>query len=382
MDENKKDKKEKLLEEKNNKEENNTIVKDELQNEPKMYINCGCFQISVGIILTYIYILISIFLNLNNRIIYHKYNFRHNFTLLFFQQFFSLISFTFLNSKSATFRNQTGEISFSDFYKFKYYYLSFCIIFTCNMLSSFYGNQLVLNVSMYVTLRKLVLVMIFFLDFFWYKKSIKLITIFCVFLITVGTVFVSMDDFTYDYFGYFVVIINNTLTIIYVKFSEIFKKKTKVTNLKLLVYNSYLSNPILILMIFVSGEYSRVYNYFWEINGEKNFYYGFVFFLFISCALCVILNSSFLLSNEKNSSLFTQLLSNSKDILFSFLSYFVFKNSKLTLRIIVGLIISTIGALLISMKSISENLIFENKKEKEKNEEKEKEIEMEDKEKV
>jgi len=79
--------------------------------------------------------------------------------------------------------------------------------------------------------------------------------------------------------------------------------------------------------------------------------------------------------------LFTQLLSNSKDILFSFLSYFVFKNSKLTLRIIVGLIISTIGALLISMKSISENLIFENKKEKEKNEEKE-EIEMEDKEKV
>ena len=64
------------------------------------------------------------------------------------------------------------------------------------------------------------------------------------------------------------------------------------------------------------------------------------------------------------------------------MSYFVFKNSKLTLRIIVGLIISTIGALLISMKSISENLIFENKKEQEKNEEKEKEIEMEDKEKV
>ena len=117
MDENKKDKKEKLLlEDKNIKEEN----KGELQNEPKMYINCGCFQISVGIILTYIYILISIFLNLNNRIIYHKYNFRNNFTLLFFQQFFSLISFTFLNSKSATFRNQTGEISFSDFYKFKY----------------------------------------------------------------------------------------------------------------------------------------------------------------------------------------------------------------------------------------------------------------------
>ena len=53
-----------------------------------------------------------------------------------------------------------------------------------NMLSSFYGNQLVLNVSMYVTLRKLVLVMIFFLDFFVFKKSIKLLTIFSVFLIS------------------------------------------------------------------------------------------------------------------------------------------------------------------------------------------------------
>ena len=243
------------------------------------------------------------------------------------------------------------------------------------MLSSFYGNQLVLNVSMYVTLRKLVLVMIFFLDFFCYKKPIKLLTIFCVFLITIGTVLISMDDFTYDYLGYFVVIINNTLTIIYVKFSENFKKKTKVTNLKLLVYNSYLSNPILIAAIFISGEYKYVFNYFNDIN-ENNFYYGFLFFLFTSCFFCVILNSSFLLSNEKNSSLFTQLLSNSKDILISILSYFVFKNNKLTLKIIIGLIISTIGALLFSMKSISENLIF-NKKEKEKEE-----FELEDKEKV
>ena len=379
MDENKEGNKEALIKDKkfNEKKLNE---EDEFQNEPKTFINCCCCKISIGIILTYIYIFLSIFLNLNNRIIYHKYKFKHNFTLLLSQQFFSMIFFTICSSKSESFKKQTGEISFKDFYKFKYYYLSFCLIFICNMLSSFYGNQLVLNVSMYVTLRKLVLVMIFFLDFFCYKKPIKLLTIFCVFLITIGTVLISMDDFTYDYLGYFVVIINNTLTIIYVKFSENFKKKTKVTNLKLLVYNSYLSNPILIAAIFISGEYKHVYNYFTDININNegsNFYYGFLFFLFTSCSFCVILNSSFLLSNEKNSSLFTQLLSNSKDILISILSYFVFKNNKLTLKIIIGLIISTIGALLFSMKSISENLIFEKKKEKEK-----KEIELEDEEKV
>ena len=374
MDDSEKEKKEILIKDKN---ENNIKEKSELQNEPKSYMNCHCCQISIGLILTYTYIFISIFLNLNNRIIYHKYNFRFNFTLLFIQQLFSLITFFILSFKSKTFKDKTGEISFKDFLKFKYYYLSFCIIFLCNMLSSFYGNQLVINVSMYVTLRKLVLVMIFFLDFFVFKKSIKLLTIFSVFLISIGTTLVSMDDFTSDYLGYIVVIINNTLTIIYVKFGENFKKKTGVTNLKLLVYNSYLSQPILIAAIFIRGEYKKVFLYFNNENIiDKNYYYGFLFYLFISCSLCIILNSSFLLSNEKNSSLFTQLLSNSKDILFAFLSYFILKNNKLTIRIIIGLIISTAGALLISMKSLSENLKFEKKEEEEEGKE------LEDKEQV
>ena len=189
MDDSEKEKKEILIKDKN---ENNIEEKSELQNEPKSYMNCHCCQISIGLILTYTYIFISIFLNLNNRIIYHKYNFRFNFTLLFIQQLFSLITFFILSFKSKTFKDKTGEISFKDFLKFKYYYLSFCIIFLCNMLSSFYGNQLVINVSMYVTLRKLVLVMIFFLDFFVFKKSIKLLTIFSVFLISIGTTLVSM----------------------------------------------------------------------------------------------------------------------------------------------------------------------------------------------
>ena len=358
-----KEREEILIENKNNI---NETIKNGLQNEPKSYINCGCCQITIGIILTYVYIFISIFLNLNNRIIYHKYKFRNNFTFLLIQQFFSLIFFLIF-SKTESFKQKTGQINFNDFSKFKYYYLSFCFIFITNMLSSFYGNQLVINVSMYVTLRKLVLVMIFFLDFFFYKKPIKLITIFCIFLITIGTILVSMDDFTTDYFGCLVVLINNTLTIIYVKFSENFKKKTGVTNLKLLVYNSFLSQPILIIAVILSKEYKKVFEYFINDTVDEIYFYQFLFFLFISCTLCVILNSSFLLSNETNSSLFTQLLSNSKDIIMSLLSYFVFKNNKITFRIIIGLIISTIGALLISMKSISENINFEKKKKKENN---------------
>ena len=219
---------------------------------------------------------------------------------------------------------------------------------------------------MFVTLRKLVLVMVFFIDYFLYKKQIKPFTILCIFMITIGTILIGSDDFTADYFGYAVVIINNILTIIYVKFSETFKKSTGVTNLKLLVYNSYLANPILIIAIFISGEYKRVMEFF-QIKNFEGTYFGFCGFLISSCALCIMLNSSFFISNEKNSSLFTQLLSNSKDIIVSFLSYFFLKDNKLTIKIVVGLFISTTGAILISMKSICDNLIVsKDKKDKEK----------------
>ena len=144
---------------------------NDLQNEPKSYFNFGFCQLSIGIIFTYIYMICSILLNLINRIIYHTYNFQYNYCFMFCQQFVCLILFSFVGTRNKTFTQQTGELSFSDFFKYKYDYLLFGFIFILNILSSFYGNQLVLNVSMFVTLRKLVLVMLFFVDFFIGKKK-------------------------------------------------------------------------------------------------------------------------------------------------------------------------------------------------------------------
>ena len=347
-------------------ETNNLKEINDLQNEPKSYFNFGFCQLSIGIIFTYIYMICSILLNLINRIIYHTYNFQYNYYFMFCQQFVCLILFSCVGSRNETFSRQTGELSFKDFMKFKYDYLLFGFIFILNILSSFYGNQLVLNVSMFVTLRKLVLVMLFFVDFFIGKKKITMFTIFCIVLITIGTLLIGSDDFTADYLGYLVVIINNTLTILYIKLTEGFKKKTGASNLKLLVYNSYLANPILIVAMFISGEYKKVINFFFgDVPPFEGSYFGYFFVLCISCIMCLILNSSFFISNEKNSSLFTQLLANCKDIFLSFLSFFFLKNNKLTFKILLGLLISTFGALLASTKSICENLKFgkDNKKE-------------------
>ena len=327
-----------------------------LQQEKKSYLNFYFCQISVGIIFAYLYIIISILMNVINRIIFHTYHFKFNFTILFFQQLFCLITFILLSIYSKTYRNKVGEISFNDFQSLQKNYISFSLIFILNNLSGFIGSQLIENTPMYLTLRKLVLVMIYLYDLIIDKKKISNFVTVCIILVTFGTVLAGVEDFTTDYLGYFIVIVYNSLTVLYNKLTEIFKKNTGVPNLKLLVYNSFLSCPILLFLIIVSGEYKKLFNYF---SGEKVFE-GTYFWLFInllsSFGFCVALIMSFFISNEKNSSLFTAMLSNSKDIAITGISYFFLQGTKFTFCIIGGLLISTFGAVLISVKSMMDNM--------------------------
>ena len=58
------------------------------------------------------------------------------------------------------------------------------------------------------------------------------------------------------------------------------------------------------------------------------------------------------LSNEKNTSLFTQLLCGARDVFITVASYPFLKDFKVTLWTVVGVTVSSIGACLISLKSI------------------------------
>ena len=327
-----------------------------LQQEKRRYINFIFCQISVGIISTYLYIAMSICMNMINRILFHTYKFRFNFTILFSQQFFCLITFIILSYKSETYRNKAGELSYNDFKKLKKHYISFAIVFMLNNLIGFIGSQLIVNTPMFLTLRKLVLVMIYLNDVFIGKKKLSCFTSTCVLVVTFGTIMAGAEDFSADYLGYIIVIIYNSITVLYNKMTETFKRDYGVSNLKLLFYNSVLSCPILFPLIFTTGEYKKLQIY---LTGEKIFegtYTGAFVYLFFFCAFCVALTLSFFISNEKNSSLFTAMLSNSKDVIITGLSYFWLKGTKFTFFIIGGLLISTVGAVLIAVKSMYDNL--------------------------
>ncbi len=377
------EKEEKIKEEEEKVEEGCLII----NRGNKSFLNLIWCELNIGLAFTYLYIFSAAMLNVVNRILFQNYKFLFNFTLIFLQQLTSLIIFT-LGTSNENFRNKLGELSLQDFSKYKCYYISFSLIFIANTFFNFYGNQLVKNVSMFLSLKKMTLVMLFFIDFFYGKKKLSCITITCIFLIAGGSILVGMDSFSNDYFGYVVVFFNNVTAISYSKYTEVFKRHTKVSNLKLLVYNNYLNMPILILCIFLSGEAKRLYIYFTnENNGSEGTILGLAMFLSISCVFCAILTASFFISNEKNSSLLTNLLTNTKTIFTSVTLYLFDKSkNKLSIPIFVGLGMGTLGAIFINAESLFYNLSLKktNKKENKgenKNPEEAELIEIEDKDK-
>ena len=343
----------------------------------KTYLNLYCCQINIGLVFTYIYIFVSASLNVINRILFQNYNFHFNFTLSLAQQFTSLLLYTFA-SKNKTFIKHAGNINFEDFWKNKYLFLSFSFFFMANILFNFYGNQMVPNVNMFLSLRKLNAIALFLMDIYIGKKRFSCVTVSSIILIVGGAFVIGYDKLDSNLLGYLVVLGNNLMSLLYTKYSEMFRNLTGFSNLKLLVYNAYICNPILLAGIFITGEYKRLLVYFSnnaEGIDEKYYgYYGTFFFLFLSAFFCFILTSSFFISNEKISSLMTNLLNNSRTIFISASLYF-FDSSKneLNLRMIIGLSMSTIGAIFINAENLINNLIFNTSSKKEKKEEKDKE---------
>ena len=357
--------------------ENNSIARKKIgsdpDEEPKVYVNFYICQLSLNIIYTITYVTAAVFLNIVNRLVFYRYHFNdYNFTFMLLQQIFCIVFFYIVSHNSQTFIKQAGHITWSDFLEKKKYYISFSILFMVNTIIIFYGTQLIINASMFQTLRKLVLVKVYFIDLCFGRKKITLFTSICVFMVTIGSVLAGIDTFSRDYVGIALTMVSNFINVAYNKYTESFRRRTGVPNLKLLVYNSYIAGPVLFVLIFATGEYKRLIQYFVEekyYNEDKTegSLYGFLLITFISCTLCIVLNSSFFMSNEKNTSLFTILLANTKDLFTAVLSRFILAGNKFTFNIVSGLTISTIGAVMFSLKSIFDNIKKGGSKEKQEN---------------
>ena len=216
------------------------------QPEKKTYLNLYCFKLSYGIIYTYMFIGASMAINIVNRVIFLQYKFKFNYTLMLLHQIFCICFFVTLSWTSTSFVKMAGKISFQDFLRLKWQYIFFSFFFIFKTVVAFLGYQLVVNIPMYVSLRKLLTGMTFIYQYFFKRKKISNLNILEVILLTIGAILTGIDDYSTDYKGYIAVFLKNTTGLINLEISENFKKKNGVTNLKLLIYNSFLVIPILI----------------------------------------------------------------------------------------------------------------------------------------
>ena len=322
--------------------------------EKKTFVNLFCCKISAGLLLTYGFILCSISNNIINRVIFLQYEFEFEFLFMFLEDASHMIFYIIAIKKSKIFQKLLNEISFKDFMKLKYQYLGFIILYIFHSLISLYGYQLIKNIPIYVNFRKFVTVMTFTYQYFFKKKKITKIHIVVVFFLTAGAILAAIDDLDTDIVGYFVIFCKNILSVINLEITENFKKKYGVSNLKLLAYRSILDPPIILIILFLSGEYKEIIKYF-KVDHDFS-YFGLSFFLFINLSIILINTISFFLSNEKNNSLFTQLISESKYIFITVLSYFILKTFIFTWKNILGLFLSTLGAIIIIISSMYENI--------------------------
>lgn len=140
--------------------------------EKKSYLNLYCFKLSYGIIYTYMFIGASMAINIVNRVIFLQYKFKFNFTLMLFHQIFCICFFIILSKTSKSFIEMAGKISFQDFLRLKYQYIFYTLFFIFKTVVAFLGYQLVVNIPMYVSLRKLLTGMTFVYQYFFKKKKL------------------------------------------------------------------------------------------------------------------------------------------------------------------------------------------------------------------
>ena len=105
------------------------------------YISLYFFQINLNLLYSYFYLITSILMNLINRILYLKFDFKFNFTLLLIQQFSAIIFFNFIFSRSKSFNQVVGKCSFKEFNQRKFQLVFVAFLFLSNLLCSFLGNQ-------------------------------------------------------------------------------------------------------------------------------------------------------------------------------------------------------------------------------------------------
>ncbi|CAG9331308.1 unnamed protein product [Blepharisma stoltei] len=227
-----------------------------------------------------------------------------------------------------------------------------CLIISCTFLSNVSFGVISLtkvSIPVFLAIRRMVTILIYIVDLTYLGKPWKILEFLGVVLITVGGILSAANDFYADYFGYFLVMMNNAATVLHFNLCKsLSQKKPELDAGAQTFYMSLLSIPVL-LCLCLFAEDTNSYELF---DRAKPFYIS----LFITTVMGCLLTFSQALCINVNSPIATSVTGNCKDILATIVGLLVFPDVLITPWLLIGLAASLSGAIIYSYSKLLDEL--------------------------
>eukprot|EP00743_Colponemidia_sp_Colp-15_P006395 GILK01006884.1.p1 GENE.GILK01006884.1~~GILK01006884.1.p1 ORF type:complete len:327 (+),score=37.19 GILK01006884.1:52-1032(+) len=214
--------------------------------------------------------------------------------------------------------------------------LSFCFY---AMVTTGLAALKVLNVPMFNALRRITTLITLKLELYMLGRTVSLPVEQSVWLQLAGAVVAAMYDWTFDLWGYILVLINCAVTAGYLVWIAKLGHVSNLNSFGQMFYNNVLALPWVFITAWLNGELAAVssFPYLWSFKFH-------VFFI-ISCSQAFLLNYAIFLCTNVNSALTTSVVGQLKNILTTVVGLFLFGDVVFDTMNLLGLAIGTFASI-------------------------------------
>lgn len=217
-------------------------------------------------------------------------------------------------------------------------------------LSLFYNANVVfalasltgVNIPMYIAIKRLTPMAVLITGFFIGKSPPKLQVTLSVVTTVVGCVIAALGDFSFDLYGYAMALASVVSQTGYLVLVEKSGAEDGLSSFELMLYNSILSLPFLIIIVALTGEASLSIPL---LIKQCNASTGFMLAVMVSLIMGIVLNFTMFLCTIVNSALTTTIVGVLKGVFSTTFGFFLFGGVKVHALNVTGLVINSIGGI-------------------------------------
>lgn len=195
------------------------------------------------------------------------------------------------------------------------------------------------NIPMYIAIKRLTPLAVLIAGFFYGKGKPTIQVSLSVLLTAAGVVIAALGDFSFDLFGYSMALTSVFFQTMYLVLVEKSGAEDGLSSVEIMFYNSFLSFPVLVFLIIVTGEFPNSLSLLFA----KSHSFSFLVILILSLVMGIVLNFTMFLCTIVNSALTTTIVGVLKGVGSTTLGFVLLGGVKVHGLNVSGLVINTAG---------------------------------------